>query len=47
MREGVRKDGRKLDPMMPTEAFGKFDAIEIEALYKFLMSVPGRQLGGR
>jgi mono/diheme cytochrome c family protein len=47
MREGVRKDGRKLDPMMPTEAFGKFDAIEMEALYKFLMSVPGRQLGGR
>lgn len=47
MKTGVRRDGRKLDPMMPVEAFGNFDAIEMRALYAYLMSLPGRAFGGR
>lgn len=47
LKEGVRKDGRKLDPMMPIEATGNFDAIEMQALYSYLMSLPPREFGGR
>jgi mono/diheme cytochrome c family protein len=47
MKTGIRRDGRKLDPMMPVEAFGNFDDIEMRALYAYLMSLPGREFGGR
>jgi mono/diheme cytochrome c family protein len=47
MTTGIRKDGRKLDPMMPVEAFGNFDDTEMRALYAYLMSLPGREFGGR
>jgi hypothetical protein len=47
MQTGVRRDGRKLDPMMPVEAFGQFDDTEMQALYTYLMSLPGREFGGR
>jgi len=47
MKTGIRRDGRKLDPMMPVEAFGNFDDTEMRALYAYLMSVPGREFGGR
>jgi hypothetical protein len=47
MTTGIRKDGRKLDPMMPVEAFGNFDDTEMHALYAYLMSLPGREFGGR
>jgi mono/diheme cytochrome c family protein len=47
MQTGLRRDGRKLDPMMPVEAFGQFDDIEMQALYAYLMSLPGREFGGR
>jgi len=47
LKEGRRKDGRKLDAMMPVEAFGQFDAIEMQALYSHLMTLPPREFGGR
>jgi mono/diheme cytochrome c family protein len=47
MQTGIRRDGRKLDPMMPVEAFGQFDDVEMRALYAYLMSLPGREFGGR
>jgi cytochrome c553 len=47
MKTGIRKDGRKLDPMMPVEAFGNFDDTEMRALFAYLMSLPGREFGGR
>jgi hypothetical protein len=47
MKTGIRKDGRKLDPLMPVEAFGNFDDTEMRALYAYLMSLPGREFGGR
>jgi mono/diheme cytochrome c family protein len=47
MTTGIRRDGRKLDAMMPVEAFGNFDDTEMRALYAYLMSVPGREFGGR
>jgi cytochrome c553 len=47
MKTGIRRDGRKLDPMMPVEAFGNFDDTEMRALYAYLMSLPGREFGGR
>jgi len=47
LQEGKRRDGRKLDAMMPVEAFGRFDAIEMQALYSHLMSIEPREFGGR
>lgn len=47
MQTGVRRDGRKLDAMMPVEAFGQFDDVEMRALYAYLMSLPAREFGGR
>jgi mono/diheme cytochrome c family protein len=42
-----KKDGRKLDPMMPVESFGQFDDTEMQALYSYLMSLPKRPFGAR
>jgi hypothetical protein len=47
MKTGIRRDGRKLDAMMPVEAFGNFDDTEMRALYAYLMGLPGREFGGR
>jgi hypothetical protein len=47
MKTGIRRDGRKLDPMMPVEAFGNFNDTEMRALYAYLMTLPGREFGGR
>jgi mono/diheme cytochrome c family protein len=47
MKEGRRLDGRKLDPMMPVEAFGQFDDTEMQALYSYLMTLAPREFGGR
>jgi len=47
LRTGTRKDGRKLDPMMPVQAFGLFDETEMKALYSYLMSLPPTPFGGR
>jgi hypothetical protein len=42
-----KKDGRKLDPMMPVESFGQFDDVEMQALFSYLMSRPAKPFGGR
>ncbi|HEX2877007.1 MAG TPA: c-type cytochrome [Polyangiaceae bacterium] len=48
MRTGKRKkDGRQLAPMMPVESFGKFDDVEMQALYSYLMSLPATPFGQR
>jgi hypothetical protein len=44
---GLRKNGRKLAPMMPFAAYGKLDDVEMHALWAFLTSVPARPFGGR
>jgi cytochrome c553 len=45
--EGIRKNGKRLDPFMPYEAFGKYDDIERRALWTFLRSLPPLPLGQR
>jgi hypothetical protein len=47
LNAGVRKNGKRLDPLMPYEAFGKFDDIERRALWAFLKSVPPLPFGNR
>jgi cytochrome c553 len=42
-----KKDGRKLDDMMPVESFGQFDEVEMQALYSYLMSLPPKAFGNR
>jgi hypothetical protein len=45
--QGIRKNGKKLDPFMPIEAFGKYDETEKRALFLFLQSLPPIPLGNR
>jgi mono/diheme cytochrome c family protein len=47
MREGVRKNGKKLDPFMPIDAMKNFDDVEVGALWAYLRSTPPRPFGGR
>lgn len=44
---GVRKNGKKVDPLMPVESFGKLEEIEKRALFAYLQSVPAVPFGGR
>jgi cytochrome c553 len=44
---GVKRNGQKLDPFMPYEAFAKYDKVEREALWAFLRSVPAIPFGRR
>jgi hypothetical protein len=44
---GTRKDGRKLDPMMPFESLSKMDDTEKHALWAFLQSLPPVKSGSR
>jgi cytochrome c553 len=44
---GVSKSGKKLDPMMPVESYGKMDDTELHALWAHLQSQPARPFGGR
>jgi hypothetical protein len=45
--QGVRKNGKKLDPFMPIQAFGKLDDVEKRALFAFLQSLPPTPFGNR
>ncbi len=45
--QGIRKNGKKLDPFMPIQAIGKQDDIEKRALFAYLQSLPPRPFGGR
>ncbi len=44
---GVKRDGKKLDPFMPIDAFSKLDDVERRALWEYLRAVPPRPFGGR
>jgi mono/diheme cytochrome c family protein len=44
---GTKKDGKKLDPFMPIESFGKMDEIEKRALFAFLITLPQKPFGER
>lgn len=45
--QGVKKNGQKLDPFMPFEAFRKLDATERRALFEALRALPARPFGER
>jgi mono/diheme cytochrome c family protein len=47
LREGVRKNGAKLDPFMPIEMTKNYSDTETEALYAFLKAQPPKAFGGR
>jgi len=47
LNEGVKKNGKRLDPFMPYASFAKFDDIERRALWSFLKSLPPTPFGGR
>jgi hypothetical protein len=47
MRQGVRKNGEKLNPFMPLEAVSKLDDTEMQALWAYLVSVPPKPFGER
>jgi hypothetical protein len=44
---GVRRNGRKLDPFMPYDAFAKYDETQKRALWAYLRSLPPTPFGGR
>jgi hypothetical protein len=44
---GVRKNGKKIDPFMPYEAFAQFDDVERKALWAYLRSIPSLPFGQR
>jgi cytochrome c553 len=44
---GMRKNGNKLDPFMPYEAFSKLDEVERRALWAYLRSLPPTAFGNR
>jgi cytochrome c5 len=43
--QGIRKNGAKLNPFMPIEAFGKLDDTEKRALFLYLQSLPPKPFG--
>jgi hypothetical protein len=47
LEKGESKDGRKLDPMMPSENLGKMNDTEKHALFAYLRSVQPRPFGNR
>lgn len=47
MREGIRKNGKKLDPFMPTDSTKNYDDVEMRALWAYLQSLPAAELGNR
>jgi hypothetical protein len=47
MRQGIRKDGKPLNPFMPVEAWRNFDDTEMHAAWAFLQTLPARPFGGR
>jgi mono/diheme cytochrome c family protein len=47
MRQGDRKNGKKLDPFMPIAAFGKLDDVEMKAIWEYLRTVAPVPTGNR
>jgi mono/diheme cytochrome c family protein len=47
MTTGIRRNGKKLDPFMPVDAFAKYDDVQKRALWAYLRSLPPRPFGTR
>jgi mono/diheme cytochrome c family protein len=47
LEAGIKKNGQKVDPFMPTTSFGKLDDTEKRALWAYLASLPPTELGNR
>jgi hypothetical protein len=47
LTKGIRKSGKKLDPFMPIESFGKLDDVEKHALFAFMQTLPPIEFGNR
>jgi cytochrome c553 len=47
LREGKRPDGSTVDSLMPVRATSRMTDEEIEAVYKFLKTVPAKEFGNR
>ena len=45
--EGINKDGKQLDPMMPVATLRAMNETEREALWAFLQTLPPRPFGDR
>jgi len=45
--QGVSKNGRRLDPLMPVEILANMNDTERRALWAFLREQPARAFGGR
>jgi len=46
LTQGIRKNGKALDPFMSLGAMGKLDEIEKRALWSYLRTLPAREFGG-
>jgi hypothetical protein len=47
MKQGIRKNGKTLDPFMPIEEWKNFDDTEEHALWAYLQTLPAAPFGGR
>lgn len=47
LRQGIRKDGQKLNPFMPVEATKNLNDTEMRALWAYLQSTPATPFGNR
>lgn len=47
MRQGIRKNGKTLDPFMPIESWRNFDDVEMHALWAYLSALPPAPFGNR
>jgi mono/diheme cytochrome c family protein len=47
MRTGIRKNGQKLDPFMPVDAWKNLDDTELHALWAYLRTLPAIRFGNR
>ena len=47
LKTGIRKDGKKLDAMMPIDITRNYSETEVKALWAHLQTVPPKAFGGR
>ena len=47
LKTGLRKNGKKTDPMMPIDVTRNYSEIEVKALYAYLHGMEPRPFGGR
>ena len=47
LREGIRKDGSEISPMMPWRAYAKMTDTEISAVWSYLQTLPAVEKGKR